>query len=127
MAKTLHFLQLSNEFGGTKFGPFDTPEVRLGSDPGRNDITLPENLGVAPEHVKVLIQGDGSYIVAPVERSAAVFVWRGGARKPKELSSPIAVNAGDSFALVTPEGIRFFILAEMSDAIMRMMNIDIVM
>jgi hypothetical protein len=113
MAKTLHFLQLSNEFGGTKFGPFDSLEVRLGSDPGRNDITLPENLGVAPEHVKVLIQGDGSYIVAPVERSAAVFVWRGGARKPKELSSPIAVSAGDSFALVTPEGIRFFILSEM--------------
>jgi hypothetical protein len=113
MGKTLHFLQLSEEFGGTKFGPFDSMEVRLGSDPTRNDITLPENLGIIAEHVKVLIQGDGSYIIAPVERTAGVYVWRGGARKPKELQSPIAVNAGDSFALVTPEGPRFFILAEM--------------
>jgi len=113
MAKTLHFLQLSQEFGGTKFGPFDSLEVRLGSDPTRNDITLPENLGIISEHVKVLIQGDGSYIIAPVERTAGVYVWRGGAKKPKELQSPMAVNAGDSFALVTPEGPRFYILAEM--------------
>ena len=38
------FLQLAPEFGGTKFGPFDQGEVRLGSDPSNSDITLPATL-----------------------------------------------------------------------------------
>lgn len=105
------FLQLSAEFGGTKFGPFPGPEIRLGSDPTRNDITLPEALGVLPEHVKILMQTDGSYIIAPTERTAAVHVYRGSGR-PKHIATATALAAGDSFALVTAEGPRFFILAE---------------
>lgn len=103
------FLQLAQEFGGTRFGPFQGVEIRLGSDPGRNDITLPETLGVSPEHLKVLIQTDGSYILAPIERTAAVFFWRNGSTRSKQIGAPMAVQAGDGFSLVSPEGPRFYI------------------
>jgi len=115
MALTETFLELAPEFGGTRFGPFKAMEVRLGSDPGSNDIVLPENLGVLPNHVKLLAQGDGSFIVAPVERTAGVFSYRGGG-SAKQVTSPIAIQGGsdtftaDSFALVTPEGPRFYVL-----------------
>ena len=106
------FLQLSPEFGGTKFGPFDGVEIRLGSDPDTNDISLPEDLGVAPQHVKVLQQGEKSYIVAPIDRTATVFIWRANSNKPKQITTPMAVTPGDSFSLVVPEGPRFTILLE---------------
>jgi hypothetical protein len=112
MRSTQTFLQLSAEFGGTKFGPFSGVEIRLGSDPSRNDITLPEGLGVAPAHVKVIIQTDGSFIVAPVERTATVWLYRANAGKPKQMTSPAAVSANDGFSLVTAEGPRFYIITE---------------
>lgn len=112
MPRTLTFLQLADEFGGTRFGPFDRVEIRLGSDPSRNDITLPESLGVLPEHVRVLKQGDESYILAPVERTAAVFHWRANGGKPKQVTAPLAIGKGDGFSLVTPEGPRFYVHAE---------------
>lgn len=116
MAKTVTFLQLSQEFGGTRFGPFQGVEIRLGSDPSRNDITLPEALGVAPEHVKLLKQQDGSFILAPIDRTASVFFFRGGGNKPKQLQTPMAVQGGDAFALVTTEGPRFYITVEIDRA-----------
>jgi len=116
MAKTVTFLQLSQEFGGTRFGPFDSVEIRLGSDPGRNDITLPEALGVEPEHVKILKQQDSTFIIAPVDRTTAVFFWRDGSRKSKQIQAPMAVQGGDGFSLVTPEGPRFYLLVEQDPA-----------
>lgn len=113
MAKRLVYLQLTAEFGGTKFGPFQGAEIRLGSDPGRNDIVLPETLGVSPEHVRLVRQQDDSFILAPTERTAAVFVWRGDGRAPKVLQAPIALGAGDGFSVVTAEGPRFVILLEL--------------
>ena len=112
MAKTMTFLQLSQEFGGTRFGPFDQVEVRLGSDPEESDITLPPALGVAPQHVKVLKQQDETYILAPVDRTAALFYFRSTGGKAKQVTAPLACKAGDSFALVTPEGPRFFLQSE---------------
>jgi len=112
MAETVTFLELAPEFGGTRFGPFTSFEIRLGSEPSRNDITIPESLGVAPEHVKVLRQPDGSFILAPVDRSATVYYWRAGATRPQQLTAPRAVSDGDGFSLVTPEGPRFYILLE---------------
>jgi hypothetical protein len=111
MSELLLYVQLAPEFGGTKFGPFDTPEIRFGSDPQKSDIRLPETLGVLPEHVKVIPQRDKSFILAPVERSAGVFVWRVG-QKPKPVTSPIAIQAGDGFSLVTAEGPRFTMVLE---------------
>ena len=109
MSKRSTFLQLSPEFGGVRFGPFEGAEIRLGSDESRNDITLPEALGVSGQHVRILIQSDGSYIVAPVERTASVFHWRAGSRRSKHITAPMAVAAGDSFSLVTPKGPLFTI------------------
>lgn len=103
------FLRLAPEFGGTRFGPFEGAEVRLGSDSSRNEITLPETLGVAAAHVKVLRNVDMGLIIAPVERTAAVYVWQGRATRPKQITTPVAVRSGDSFALVTAQGPRFFV------------------
>lgn len=103
------YLVLSPEFGGTRFGPFEGLEARLGSSKERSHITLPESLGVAKEHCKVIRQGPASLILAPSERTAAVYLWKGDARRPVQVQTPTAVRPGDSFSLVTPEGPRFFI------------------
>ncbi len=108
------YLQLTAEFGGTKFGPFTDAEIRLGSDPHANDIVLPEALGVAPQHVKLVAQTDGSYILAPVERAAAVFLHRTADRRPKQTTAPVAMAAGDGFSLVSVDGPQFTILAEVA-------------
>lgn len=112
MAKSLTFLQLAPEFGGTRFGPFDQVEIRLGSDPSNSDITLPETLGVAPQHLKLLKQQDDSYILAPVDRTAAVYHFRAGSPRPKQVLAPTAIANGDAFAMVTPEGPRFAVMVE---------------
>jgi hypothetical protein len=112
MAKMMTFLQLSQEFGGTRFGPFDQVEIRLGSDPENSEITLPPSLGVAPQHVKVLKQQDETYILAPVDRTASLFYFRSTGGKAKQVTAPLACKAGDSFALVTAEGPRFFLQSE---------------
>lgn len=103
------YLTLSPEFGGTRFGPFEGLEARLGADRDRCHITLPEALGVAKEHCKVIRQGGASMILSPSDRTAAVFLWKGDARRPMQVQTPTAVRPGDSFALVTPDGPRFFI------------------
>lgn len=108
------YLTLAPEFGGTRFGPFEGLEARLGSNPERCHITLPEALGVAKEHCKVIRQGGASMILAPADRTAAVWLWKGDARRPMQVQTPTAVRPGDSFALVTQDGPRFFIeLAEL--------------
>ncbi len=110
--QSVTFLQLAPEFGGTKYGPFRGAEIRLGSDPASNDITLPQDIGVLPQHVKILQQSESSFIVAPVDRTATVFIWRQGKNKPKQITTPMAVTVGDGFSLVSPEGYRFIILTE---------------
>lgn len=112
MAKRLVFLQLAPEFGATKFGPFQGAEVRLGSDPSRNDIVLPEALGVMAEHARLIKQPDESFVLAPVERTASIHLWRADGRPPKQVTAPIALVGGDGFSLVSAEGPRFFILLE---------------
>ncbi len=106
---TALYLVLAPEFGGTRFGHFDQLEVRLGSDAQRCHITLPESLGVAKEHCKVIRNQDNSLLVAPSERTAGVFVWKGDARRPVQIQTPTAVRSGDSFALVSPDGPKFFL------------------
>jgi len=107
------YLQLSEEFGGTKFGPFPGAEIRLGSMQGANDIVLPEALGVMPEHVKIIKQGADSYIVAPTERTAAVFIFRSDGRPGKQITTPVALGPMDGFSLVTMEGPKFILIAQM--------------
>ena len=101
------YLSLTPEFGGTRFGPFEKLETRLGSDEDRCHIVLPESLGVLPVHVQVLRQGETNTIVAPADRSATVFLWRKDERRPIQITSPTALRSGDAFSLVTENGPRF--------------------
>ena len=101
------YLNLAPEFGGGRFGPFEGLEVRLGADRERCHVVLPESFGVARDHCKIMRQGDGGLILTASERTAAVFVWKGDARRPTQIQTPTAVRSGDSFALVSPEGAKF--------------------
>ena len=103
------YLSLTAEFGGQRFGPFEGLEVRLGSNKERCNIVLSEALGVAKEHCKVIRQRDGSLLLAPAARTAAVWLWKGEARSPVQIQTPTAVRAGDNFPVVSPEGPRFVI------------------
>ena len=86
------YLSLTPEFGGTRFGPFEGLEVRLGSDAERCHIVLPASLGVISEHVKLIRQGPLNLILAPAERTATVFLYRQGERRPTQLNAPTAVR-----------------------------------
>ena len=101
------YLRLTPEFGGTRFGPFEKLETRLGSDPDLCNIVLPESLGVQPVHALVLKQGDTNTIVAPADRAANLYLWRQGERRPSQITSPPALRSGDGFSLVTEDGPRF--------------------
>jgi len=103
------YLRLTPEFGGTRFGPFETLEIRLGSNADRCHIVLPEALGVIGEHVKVIRQGPSNLILAPADRTATIFLWRQGDRRPTQVTTPTAVRPADSFSLVTAEGPRFIV------------------
>ena len=114
------YLKLTPEFGGTRFGPFEGLEVRLGSNPDRCHIVLPDSFGVLPEHAKVIRQGPQNLILSPAERTASLFLWEKGARRPEQVTTPRAVRAGDSFALVTPSGPRFVVeLDELPEEVRR--------
>ncbi len=112
MARASTFLELAPEFGGTLFGPFPGPEIRLGSSPDRTDIRLPETLGVAAVHCRVVRQDDTTWLIAPVDRAAAVWFHRSSGGRPSQLDAPVAARAGDAFSLVTPEGPRFTLRIE---------------
>jgi len=109
MEELATYLRLTPEFGGTRFGPFETIEVRLGSDPENCHIVLQAELGVQPDHVKLLRQGPNNLILAPSSRTSTVFLWKKGANRPSQLTTPTAVTPGDAFSLVTAEGPRFII------------------
>lgn len=106
------YLSLTPAFGGTRFGPFEGLEVRLGADPDRCHIVLPEALGVVKEHVRLIRQGPLNLILAPADRTATVFLYKQGERRPSQLYTPTAVRPGDAFALVTQDGPRFVIEAD---------------
>jgi len=102
------YLVLAPAFGGTRFGPFEGLDVRVGSDASRSDIVVPESLGARPAHVRVTRQGSQrSWLLSPAERTALVYAWLGGATRPAQVTSATAVQPGDSFALGTPDGPRF--------------------
>lgn len=103
------YLRLAPEFGGTRFGPFEGLEVRLGADPERCHIVLSAALGVVAEHAKLIRQGPQNLILAPADRTATLFLWKQGARRPEQLNTPTAIRPGEAFSLVTPDGPRFIV------------------
>lgn len=103
------YFNLAPEFGTQRLGPFQQLEIRCGSDNARCHVFIPDSFGVAKEHCKILRQTDGSMILSPVDRTAAVYVWKGDARRPTQVLTPTALRSGDAFSLVTPDGPKFFV------------------
>lgn len=101
------YLRLTPEFGGTEFGPYDEVEILLGSDPDSTRIYLRPELGILPQHVRVFRQGHDNLILAPSERTAGVYLFRGGTSRPTQVTTPTAIQSGDQFSLVSPGGPRF--------------------
>lgn len=106
---TAIYLSLAPEFGGGQFGPFQDLEIRLGADNRRCHIHIPEDFGTAREHCKLLRQRDSGLILAPAERTAPLYIWKGDARRPVQVLTPTAIQSGDAFSLVSPEGPKFFV------------------
>jgi hypothetical protein len=100
------WLQLKPEFGGTAFGPLNTPEFRLGTADD-NHVKLADGLGVEAHHVRLVRRSEAAWLLAPVERSATVWLWRSGARNAVQVQGPIVIVPGDAFSLVTAEGVCF--------------------
>ena len=100
--------RLSPEFGGTRFGPYEGLEVRL-ARPDRCHIALRADMGIHPEHAKLFRESDRNLILAPSDRTASVFLFRGNGDRPIQLTTPTAVRPGDAFTLGTVGGPRFII------------------
>lgn len=110
------WLQLPPEMGGTRFGPFRGGIVQIGTDNGQCQIVLQKQMGIAPVHVTLAIQGPGSYLVQPVQRGFGLFLQRsGGGMAP--VSSAVQANAGDTLIVGTPAGPRFSISYEEAQAV----------
>lgn len=107
MAALAKFLDLSPSFGGQPFGPFRGSAIRLGSDGDRCHITIPATLGAAPVHLQVLEEGPDHHLLAPVDASAAVYLFRQGQGAGIRVTGPTAIVGGDSFSIASPEGPRF--------------------
>lgn len=103
------YVKLAPEFGGTAFPPMDGPELRIGSSDD-NHVKVHESLGVQPQHVRLVRKSTDTFYLAPVERSAAVWLYRAGQRDPVSVTGPTVITAGDSFALATPQGVRFILM-----------------
>ena len=88
------YLRLAPEFGGTRFGPYEGQEVRLGSDPDRCHIVLQSELGVQAEHVKLFRESEENLILAPSDRTAAVFLFRANGSRPNQVSTPTRSPSG---------------------------------
>ena len=87
MSRSEVWLQLKPEFGGTAFGPLNTPEFRLGTADD-NHVKLSEGLGVEAHHVRLVRRSEAAWLLAPVERSATVWLWRSGARQAVRFGHP---------------------------------------
>ena len=109
MANT--YLCLPPEMGGTQFGPF-TGIVQIGSDPGQCQIVLNAAHGIAPVHVTVTEQPNGTYAVSPAARGFGLFIARGGGMSVQPAPGAIVANPGDVIILGQPGGPRFQIRRE---------------
>jgi hypothetical protein len=103
------YLTLAAEFGGTRFGPFEGTQTRLGSDRSRCHIVIPESLGVVKEHCCIQRRAPDDLVLAPLDPAGALYLWKRQEQSPIRVSAATSVRDGDSFALVSPDGPRFVI------------------
>jgi hypothetical protein len=110
MARHDVWLQLGEEFGGTPFGPLGSGEVRIGTAADTH-VRVAPGLGVDPVHARVISEGQDAWLLAPVERSAEIWLLRAGQRDPTLLRAPVTVRTGDAFMLGSPHGVRFHLVS----------------
>jgi hypothetical protein len=106
------WLQLPPEMGGNRFGPFRGGLVQIGSDPGQCQIVLGAQMGIAPVHVTLAIQGPGSYLVQPVQRGFGLFLIRAGTGQLVPVPAAAPAGAGDTLVVGSPAGPRFTLFHE---------------
>ena len=106
MAQT--YLDLAPNMGGTQFGPF-TGAVQIGTDADQCQIVLNQSMGIAPVHVTVGDQGNGQYMIAPVQRGFGLFIVRAGTGSVTPIGGATPAVSGDAIVIGTPAGPRFTI------------------
>lgn len=100
------WLQLPVQMGGTRFGPFQSGLVQIGTDRGQCQIVLAPQMGIAPVHVTVALQGPGAYVVQPVQRGFGLFLQKSGGNL-FPIAAAVQAAAGDTLILGSPAGPRF--------------------
>ncbi|MES2639257.1 MAG: FHA domain-containing protein [Myxococcota bacterium] len=93
-------------FGGTRFGPFTSGNVSVGSDP-QCQVLVSAELGVLPLHAWVT-ERPGGWTLHPGAPGAVVFVTRQGGRVTP-ITAPVELEAGDGFVLANREGVAFVV------------------
>lgn len=106
MANT--YFDLPPEMGGTQFGPFAGGAVQIGTDPSQCQILLNQAPGIAPVHVIVTDQSNGTYLVAPVQRGFGLFLSKNNGH-PQPVGGATIASPGDAVVIGQPHGPRFII------------------
>ncbi|MCO4744572.1 MAG: hypothetical protein KC912_07285 [Proteobacteria bacterium] len=100
------FLQLAPEQGGTRFGPFPSGVIQLGSAARTCQIVL-NTPGVAPVHAMITAMGGGSFTVQPTQQGLGLFLMQRGQTHLWPVEAPITASAGDRIFIGSPEGAAF--------------------
>ncbi|MDP2308556.1 MAG: hypothetical protein Q8P18_21225 [Pseudomonadota bacterium] len=98
-------LTLAPSFGGTRFGPFSSGNVSIGSDP-QCQVLLGAELGVLPLHAWVT-ERPGGWTLHPGAPGATLFVTRKGRVTP--ITAPVELAEGDGFVLGSRAGVAFVV------------------
>lgn len=93
-------------FGATRFGPFTSGNVSVGSDP-QCQVLVSAELGVLPLHAWVT-ERPGGWTLHPGAPGAALFVTRQGGRVTP-ITAPVELEAGDGFVLAVGDGVAFVV------------------
>ena len=103
MSNLVTWLELTQEFGGDRHGPFEGSTIRIGSGDDM-DLQISARLGVRREHAYVARKADGTHVLAPVDLSAAVYIQTTSQAIPRQIRHPTTLREGDRFMLGGPEG-----------------------
>ena len=101
------YLQLPQNQGGTRFGPFPGGVVQLGTAQGQCQVVLAPGPGLAPVHAQILDLGTGKFTVQPVQADAPLFLVQRGQTQLWPVNAPVTASAGDTVILGGPNGPRF--------------------
>lgn len=98
------YLQLAQEQGGNRFGPFAPGTINLGADGMKCQITLGLP-GIAAVHAMIVDKGNGTYTVSPTARGLGLYLVSGGRQRLVDTSA--VARAGDSIVIGDQAGPKF--------------------